>query len=84
MSIYQATPTSVMTTTNISRDAFLELEKLATWVYETAEMGEEKGEKNLSRCMDKEAREAKVRPLLEKLGYDKIQVKDQYVLDRLL
>jgi hypothetical protein len=73
-----------MTTTNISRDAFLELEKLATWVYETAEMGEEKGEKNLSRCMDKEAREAKVRPLLEKLGYDKIQVKDQYVLDRLL
>ncbi|OGE47103.1 hypothetical protein PENARI_c063G04804 [Penicillium arizonense] len=62
-----------MPPTNIADDAFLELKNLATWVYKTAEMGEEKGEKNLSRCMDKEAREAKVRPLLEKLGYDKIQ-----------
>lgn len=70
-----------MPPTNIAADAFLELKKLATWVYKTAEMGEEKGEKNLSRCVDKEAREAKVRPLLEKLGYDKIQVNDQYFLE---
>lgn len=67
-----------MPPTEIAADAFEELKNLATWVYKTAEMGQEKGEKNLSRCVDKVAREAKVRPFLEKLGYDKIEVQDQY------
>ncbi|KAJ5771505.1 uncharacterized protein N7511_003556 [Penicillium nucicola] len=64
--------------TNINADALPELESLAAWVSQI-EMKEEKGKKNLLECMD-EAREAKARPLLEKLGYATIQVKEQFAL----
>ncbi|KAJ6063447.1 uncharacterized protein N7446_007567 [Penicillium canescens] len=57
--------------TDINADALPELESLAAWVSQI-EMKEEKGKKNLLECMD-EAREAKARPLLEKLGYATIQ-----------
>lgn len=66
--------------TDIKADALLELEILASWVSQSAEMKEEKGKKNLLTCVDK-AREAKARPLLEKLGYATIRVlKDFFLL----
>ncbi|KAJ6119052.1 hypothetical protein N7471_013003 [Penicillium samsonianum] len=58
--------------TNINADALPELESLAAWVSQSAEMKEEKGKKNLLGCVDKD-REAKARPLLEKLGYATMQ-----------
>ncbi|OQD97650.1 hypothetical protein PENSOL_c011G05008 [Penicillium solitum] len=58
--------------TDIKADALPELEILASWVSQSAEMKEEKGRKNLLTCVDK-AREAKARPLLEKLGYATIR-----------
>mgnify|MGYP007007022171 FL=1 len=67
-----AKPSSVMST-DIKADALLELEILASWVSQSAEMKEGKGKKNLLECVDK-AREAKARPLLEKLGYATIRV----------
>ncbi|KAJ5778358.1 hypothetical protein N7520_001604 [Penicillium odoratum] len=56
----------------ISDDALPELESLAAWVSQSAEMKEEKGSQNLLECVDKD-REAKARPLMEKLGYATIQ-----------
>lgn len=46
-------------------------------------MREEKGKKNLLECVD-ENREAKAWPLLEKLGYATIRVKDQFALKNLI
>jgi hypothetical protein len=64
--------------TKISAEALPELESLAAWVSQS-DMKEVKGKNNLLECMD-EAREAKARPLLEKLGYAKIQVSERFAL----
>lgn len=66
--------------TNIESDAKQELENLAVWVSQTAEMKEAEGKKNLLECVDKD-REAKAGPLLEQLGYAKIRVKDHFTFE---
>lgn len=60
-----------MSPTSISADAFTKMKDLSKWVSETTEVVQEQN--NLFRCVD-EARHAKVNPLLEKLGFDKIKV----------
>jgi hypothetical protein len=60
-----------MSPSSINSSAFSKLKDLATWLFETAKMEEE--EKNTFRCVDND-RHAKVRPLLEELGYSKIKV----------
>lgn len=69
--------------TDINPDALPELKSLATWLSRSAQMREEKGKKNLLECVD-ENREAKAWPLLEKLGYATIRVKDQFALKNLI
>lgn len=66
-----------MAPTEIKTDALPDLTNLATWVHLSAKMEAEKGKKNLLVCVDK-AREAKVRPLLETLGYANIPVKSLF------
>ncbi|KAJ9490287.1 hypothetical protein VN97_g2944 [Penicillium thymicola] len=58
--------------TDMKADALLELEILASWVSQSAEMKEGTGRKNVLECVDK-ARGAKARPLFEKLGYATIR-----------
>lgn len=60
-----------MSPISLDADAFLMMKELSAWLYETTQMEEEK--RNLFRCVD-EHRHAKVGPLLEKLGLDKIKV----------
>ncbi|KAJ5348561.1 uncharacterized protein N7506_001814 [Penicillium brevicompactum] len=60
-----------MPPTEIKTDALQEFNELASWVHRNAKMEPEKGKENKLVCTDK-AREAKVRPLLEKLGYANI------------
>ena len=60
-----------MTPTSLDADAFLMMKELSSWLSETTQMEEEK--ENLFRCVD-EHRHAKVGPLLEKLGFNKVKV----------
>lgn len=63
-----------MPKTNIKEDALDDLRNLASWVRLEARMEAEKGKRNILVCVDKGTREAKVWPLLEKLGYANIPV----------
>lgn len=60
-----------MTFQTIDPDGFIKLKELATWLYDHAKM--ESQEKNIARCVD-DIRTSKVRPLLEHLKIDTIEV----------
>lgn len=63
-----------MSKTKIKEDALLDLTNLASWVHLDARMEADEGTSNILICVDKGLRKAKVRPLLEKLGYANIPV----------
>lgn len=60
-----------MPPTTIDQKAFVKLKELSIWLSETNEFKEE--QENLFRCVD-EGRHAKVDPLLEELGFNKVKV----------
>lgn len=61
-----------MTLETIGSNGFSDLKDLATWLYDEAKM--ETQERNISRCVD-DLRTSKVRPLLEHLKIDIIEVR---------
>lgn len=52
----------------------LDLTNLAAWAHLNARKEADEGTSNILICVDKGLRKAKVRPLLEKLGYANIPV----------